>query len=392
MAGILDYLSLGDSSGPGLLGNIFNQDNRNAMMMLGLGLASGNSWGEGAGNAIKGYATGQQQDQQQAGLRAAIPHILSRPDIDPGVKAAIARNPSLAAAYITELAKPPQYKFESSGQYGGRFNSQTGQWDPQVIPKVESVPEGGSLAVVTPPALGGGAPRPQSPPMLPNAAPANDPTMSISPRQVAQANAPEQPPQQSMPGVQIIHQGQRKAPEGYTWVDPRDPTKGVTAIPGGAATHVPAEIAGRLAMMDVADRDLTRAREVLLRDRTGVGYGVGASGIGSRVQSTFNMGEIGRAQRTVQVGVEAALRVMTGAAAPPAEVKQYVDLFAPTQNDNAATVRQKLDNLKSFMDNARSNAMQGRGGRLENPNSAKPNQDRVPPMANPADPLGLFSR
>jgi hypothetical protein len=72
-------------------------------------------------------------------------------------------------------------------------------------------------------------------------------------------------------------------------------------------------------------------------------------------------GDIGIAQRDVRVGIEAALRTMTGAAAPEQEVVRYMQMYMPTPLDTKESAKQKLDGLMSFMDKAEKIVMQGRG-------------------------------
>lgn len=208
-SGLLDFLNMGgDQGGTGLLGNLgqYMGDNRNALMMMGLGLASGNNWGEGAGNALKGYAQGQAADQTQAGLRAAMPHILSRPDIDPAVKAAIQRNPSMAMPLLTAMAKPPEYGFRDVNGVVMNQNPQTGQVS-QVgaVPQFQTWNRDQNAATMTNQMQAPGQPSAQ-PPQQP-AAP-DDPTMSISPRTIAQANAPQPQQQPGAPGMRMIQSAQ----------------------------------------------------------------------------------------------------------------------------------------------------------------------------------------
>jgi hypothetical protein len=165
-----------------------------------------------------------------------------------------------------------------------------------------------------------------------------------------------------------------KPPAGYD----RGPNGTLVATPGGPATHVPAEVAGRLAMMETAQRDFAKARITLMKGRGEYGY----ESVADRARSAANIGEIGQANRTIRLGVEAALRVMTGANAPEQEVRRYADQFTPSQNDNADTAKQKLDNLENFMNAARATAMQGRGGVA--PPSAAPSSG-----GGNADPLGI---
>lgn len=151
------------------------------------------------------------------------------------------------------------------------------------------------------------------------------------------------------------------APAGFQWVDPSDHSRGLSAIPGGPATRLPSETAGRVAMMRSARPGVEAARQVYERS-----WGVGdfaqhgaanVPGVGDI--GTFS-GEVGRAQRNIRVAVEAALRSMTGAAAPEHEVRQYMELFTPNARDNVESARQKLDLLTSFMDQAEAAATEGR--------------------------------
>jgi len=159
MAGIFDNMGYGS----GLIGQEggFLGNNRNAMIAAGLGLASGNNWSEGATNAFKGFLGGQTADQNQAALRAAIPHIMSREDLDPAVKAAIMQNPNLAVPYLTAMAKPPEYKPFSQEQSFGNFNPQTGRTNVQgSVPKLMDVQPGHRIDAIQPP-----TPQPAQPSM-----------------------------------------------------------------------------------------------------------------------------------------------------------------------------------------------------------------------------------
>jgi hypothetical protein len=71
-------------------------------------------------------------------------------------------------------------------------------------------------------------------------------------------------------------------------------------------------------------------------------------------------GEVGIAQREIRSGVEAALRVMTGAAAPETEVNRYAQMFTPGATDTIESAKQKLNNLDAFMKNAEEMATRGR--------------------------------
>jgi hypothetical protein len=138
-------------------------------------------------------------------------------------------------------------------------------------------------------------------------------------------------------------------PVGFRWSQGQQGA--LEAIPGGPATRIPAETAGRVAMIDTALSDFSTARNVM----------EGEWGAKGAAQSVLGMGEVGRAQRQVRSLIEASLRAMTGAAAPEQEVARYMDLYMPNAADTAETARQKLDLLTSFATNAKSLITQGRG-------------------------------
>lgn len=150
-----------------------------------------------------------------------------------------------------------------------------------------------------------------------------------------------------------------------------------------AATRLPQNTIGAVAMLDAADKQLTSpVRDLLTRDWS----------IPESAQSAIAMGDVGRAQRAVRTKVEAALRLMTGAAAPEQEVKRYTDMFMPGMYDAIPTKKQKLQALDDFANNARNNAMQGREGDAQPPAapSAAPSQDPntlYPPVPGAMQPI-----
>lgn len=155
--------------------------------------------------------------------------------------------------------------------------------------------------------------------------------------------------------------GADKPPSGFEWVDPRDRSKGLRAIPGGPGEHISSEVAGRLALMETAAEGVKDARKVFERrwGLTGAAQS-GAANLPLIGDVAWISGDIGRAQRAVRIAVEAALRAMTGAAAPEQEVARYVAMFTPGVNDTRESTKQKLDALETFMTKAREIATRGR--------------------------------
>lgn len=260
-------------------------------------------------NVVDGFATGQRHDkaglvqkQQNMTIQALRARGVSEPDI-----ALAASNPEILKALLPRLW--PQMKPHNVGNTVGAWNEATGNFSPQYSePKTEKVAPGETLYSVSP----GGA-------------------------------------------KAVVSGGPEKPPAGYKYVD-GDPSKGLQAIPGGPATQISAEAAGRIAMMEAASADLPKAREVLLRSRSWYGA-TGTDG----VAGTLGMGEMGRAQRTVRTAIEGALRAMTGAAAPETEVTRYEGMFMPGPLDSPETATQKLNQLTDFIMNARRLVTQGRG-------------------------------
>ena len=152
-----------------------------------------------------------------------------------------------------------------------------------------------------------------------------------------------------------------KAPSGFEWINPNDHSQGLRAIPGGPATHMSVELSGKLALMDAAQQGITNTRETLLKPWGALGAGQAlASAVPFVGDISAISGEIGIAKRNVRAGIEAALRVMTGAAAPEQEVTRYMELFMPGVRDTKESAAQKLGLLDQFMNNAREMVTRGR--------------------------------
>lgn len=146
-----------------------------------------------------------------------------------------------------------------------------------------------------------------------------------------------------------IFQGQPKAPPGYEW-DSTQANKALKPIAGGPESKLPGNTGGQIALMDSSMTDWPQTRETLLAPW-------GIKGTVGHITGSF---DVGRAQRNVSVAIEAALRTMSGAAVPPAEVERYKSLYMPMPYDTRQTAEQKLNNLETFMKNAKTNALQGR--------------------------------
>lgn len=285
--------------------------------------------------APQGAPQGQAGGMQDQAIRAHAAQLIADPRVDPTIKQAILGQ---------FLPKDNQIMQLPDGTVLA-VNARTGVATPlyKGPPKPQVVAEGASLVSET------GQPLFQS---------------QAKPQVVAEGGS------LVGPKGEALFQGQPKAPPGYEWA--AGGQKELKPIPGGPESKIPSETAGRLAMMDTAASDFAKARAELERP-----YGVGVGSLPDRAASAAGVGDIGRAQRTIRLAVEATLRAMTGAAAPEQEVSRYADMFTPNQFDKPETAKQKLDYLESFMRNAKGTILQGRQS------SAAPSQQQR------ADPLGI---
>ena len=152
-----------------------------------------------------------------------------------------------------------------------------------------------------------------------------------------------------------------KAPSGFEWINPQDQSQGLRAIPGGPATHMSVELSGKLALMEEAQKAIPGTKKTLLEPWGALGAGQSLAASMPWVGDIAALsGEIGMAKRNVRAGIEAALRVMTGAAAPETEVRRYMDMFMPGITDTKESAAQKLGLLEGFMNNARELVTRGR--------------------------------
>lgn len=193
----------------------------------------------------------------------------------------------------------------------------------------------------------------------------------LNERQMYRQGADGQPEFFDIPGNEsgvaavTAAQATKGAPQGMKWKDPANVNAGLEHIPG-YTKPIPAEMAGKLSMMKVAKRGIADTKDALLRDwgSTDVLKNAAASTLPNWAGGDISTlsGDIGVAKRNVSIGVESALRVMTGAAAPETEVARYAQMFTPGITDSKESATQKLNALDDFMDIAEKVTMAGRGG------------------------------
>jgi hypothetical protein len=157
------------------------------------------------------------------------------------------------------------------------------------------------------------------------------------------------------PGV-IATPKPEKPPANYTWRDPSNPAAGANRIPG-TEEPMPPNAAAYLAMLESTRPALEKAKQFFLSEDF---KGGPVDAAGKVIGQFTNSFEISRQRRSVEMAAEAALRMATGATAPPDEVKRYANFYTPSVYDSEETRRQKLEGLTRFMDYAKSNISRGR--------------------------------
>ena len=199
---------------------------------------------------------------------------------------------------------------------------------------------------------------------------------------------------QSGPAQEIYNSGpdttsrSKGAPSGYLWKDPNNPAAGVESIPG-FDKPIPGDVAGKVAMMNMAQKRIEATRGVFERDwSAGDTAQYGAANMPLVGDLGFASGDIGIAQRDIRTGVEAALRTMTGAAAPEQEVARYMQMFMPNIKDTKQTAKQKIDGLMKFMTDANELVLRGRGDTQGiNPQQAAPQAPQAQPQQSSPVPV-----
>lgn len=153
----------------------------------------------------------------------------------------------------------------------------------------------------------------------------------------------------------LREKGERNAaPAGYRWNDPKDPDKGLTAIPGGPGEKVDAEVAGRLGL---AKSFLGQLPEI--RKRVEAGELTGPVGA---IKATLGAGGPGEIRRQVDSGAEALLRMLTGAGMNKDEAANYVRRYQFSPTDTIPTVLSKLNQLERELNSVGETVGKGRGG------------------------------
>jgi len=159
---------------------------------------------------------------------------------------------------------------------------------------------------------------------------------------MAQARGYQDPVSQRLKSSTILKNeaeatGFGKPPTGYRFN--QDGT--LTAIPGGPATKMGSDVAGKVALMANGLLELPRAQKIF-----------DDIGLGGRANMVLNRGHAGEARRIVQTLVEAQLRALTGAAATPQETDRLMNFYGPVSSDTVETMKAKLARLDRTVRNS----------------------------------------
>jgi len=148
------------------------------------------------------------------------------------------------------------------------------------------------------------------------------------------------------PGVKIdLNRGlDFKIPNGFQLLDPNNPTKGVTPIPGGPKDTLTGETAGKTQMLRTAQKAAKGIDKFVFNE----------DGSLNRI-NLFNAafgtpGTDGRKLRTMfEFGIQGITRIETGAAMPDAEVDNTRQRFMPSVLDSLETAKLKLQMFNEFL-------------------------------------------
>jgi hypothetical protein len=172
----------------------------------------------------------------------------------------------------------------------------------------------------------------------------------------------------------------QNAPAGYLWNDPNDPSKGLTAIPGGPGEKISAEVAARIGLAKSFIGQLDDYTDAEGKPQTGLRARIKAgeaTGLVDGVMGAANIGESASIRRKVSSGAEALLRNLTGAGMNIDEAKKYVARYEPQWNDSASTLLDKVNQLDRELRSVTDTVGKGRGGSILGAPNAGPTAPRT---------------
>jgi hypothetical protein len=169
--------------------------------------------------------------------------------------------------------------------------------------------------------------------------------------------------------------GRGKPPAGYEWL----PDGTLSAIVGGPATEMPAELAARMGM---AEKFLGEAPK--LREQVKAGKVTGIYDVNKA--RYWGTGEQGGIYRGLESGVDALRRMLTGAGMPAEEAGDYVRRYMPTGRDNSDSLTSKFDGLVTELQSMKASAQKGRVPRGPNAPQESPPPASTQETAAPSAP------
>jgi hypothetical protein len=156
---------------------------------------------------------------------------------------------------------------------------------------------------------------------------------------------------------QIGKPDQNKAPAGYRFRETGD----LEAIAGGPATKQSAEAAGKIALVKQGLSDVS-SFENQIKDKDGSFNRTKIAGL-----RTYGRPNARDEYSKLFNSLNSRLRLESGAAVPPSEVKAAFETFAPSPLDSDATIQSKVSRMKDFFNSAEKEIGQGRGAEPINP-------------------------
>jgi hypothetical protein len=184
----------------------------------------------------------------------------------------------------------------------------------------------------------------------------------LTPEEIKLYNLPQNTPavwdESGIP--KILKGGTPAAPTGQAWkrvpgtFGPDDPGE-LVVIEGGTASQLPAEIAGKVGIID------TFFERAPVIDEAIKAGDFSDKNIQGRLALATNVGQMGEINRIFKQGEDAIRRVLTGAGMAVSEADNYASQYLPQATDSEQTIKQKYDAMTKTLTNMRKSMTRGRG-------------------------------
>jgi hypothetical protein len=146
-----------------------------------------------------------------------------------------------------------------------------------------------------------------------------------------------------------------KQQTGATQASPSAPYAGagtISDLPGTQPNPVPAEVAARIGLMKGFLENYDSIHSQL--DKLGTLRG--------RTEMVLGTGPAAEIKRHIETGMEALVRMLTGAGKSQEEATSYASRYAPSALDQPFDTKSKLEGLKYDIEHTAAGMMEGRGG------------------------------